>query len=153
MPETGTSGLMSGDGKRSDGQAVNIIDCMTAVYAWEGALNEGDEVVAIIKTRKCLFAHVTDAVCASHPNTNPAVIVIDIAGGSDAYLSWMIWQTYRISAGLQFTECGLCQRGLSCVPAAGTVHRPCAVIWSRRILPAAHTPWAAVPGDRRRPVR
>jgi periplasmic divalent cation tolerance protein len=72
---------------------VNIIPGMTAVYAWEGAIHEDAEVVAIIKTRADLSGAVTAFVRSHHPYTNPAVVVLDVTGGSPEYLAWVIAST------------------------------------------------------------
>ena len=77
---------------------VNVIDTMTAVYSWQGAVHEDCEAVAIIKTRKDLAEAVTALICASHPYENPAVMVIDITGGAGRYLEWVRAQTRPASS-------------------------------------------------------
>ena len=72
---------------------VNIIPGMTAVYRWEGAIHEDREVVAVIKTRRSLGDAVVKAVCEGHPYANPAAMVVEVSGGSRAYLDWVITAT------------------------------------------------------------
>ena len=72
---------------------VNIITAMTAVYRWQGAIEEAVEVVVIAKTRRSLAAAVTNAICANHPYDTPAVVVLEIVGGSQRYLDWVRVET------------------------------------------------------------
>jgi periplasmic divalent cation tolerance protein len=68
---------------------VNILPGMTSIYRWEGAITRDAEVVMIIKTRARLADPVIAAVKALHTYTNPALIVVPIAGGSAEYLRWL----------------------------------------------------------------
>ena len=68
---------------------VNLLPGVTAIYEWEGRVHEDCEVAAIIKTRAGLAEAAIAAVVAGHPYMNPAAIVIEVAGGSAAYLDWV----------------------------------------------------------------
>lgn len=68
---------------------VNLIAHMRAIYAWEGRIHEDDEVVAIIKTQAALAGPVMAAVRERHAYANPALVVLDIAGGAETYLDWV----------------------------------------------------------------
>lgn len=72
---------------------VNIVPGMVAVYAWEGALHEDQEVVAVFKTRRSLWAAVVHAVCEGHPYENPAALVLEVSGGSPGYIDWLLSST------------------------------------------------------------
>jgi periplasmic divalent cation tolerance protein len=72
---------------------VNIIPQMTSVYFWEGKLNCDDEAVMLIKTRASLASRVVEEVEAQHPYETPAVLVLEVAGGARAYVSWLLAQT------------------------------------------------------------
>ncbi len=72
---------------------VNILPGMTSIYRWEGKVERDSEVVMIIKTRKSLADAVIVGVKAEHPYTNPALLVVPIEGGAEAYLSWLIEET------------------------------------------------------------
>jgi periplasmic divalent cation tolerance protein len=72
---------------------VNVIPGMCAIYEWEGRVHEDGEVVVIAKTRTSAARAVVLALCDGHPYTNPAVLVIEVAGGSQAYLDWIAVQT------------------------------------------------------------
>ncbi len=72
---------------------VNIFPGMTAIYEWQGALEEDGECAMLIKTRRGLQAQVLDEAKRLHPYDTPALLVIGIdAGGSD-FLAWIVAQT------------------------------------------------------------
>ena len=55
---------------------VNILPGMVSIYRWQGAVERGDEVVMIIKTRASLAEAVRAAVKEMHSYTTPAILVI-----------------------------------------------------------------------------
>lgn len=72
---------------------VNIIPGMIAIYLWEGRRQRDGECVMIIKTRASLAQTVIERARKLHPYTNPALIVLPVAGGSDDFLGWIAGQT------------------------------------------------------------
>ena len=72
---------------------VNILPGMISHYWWEGALERGEEVVMIIKTRASLAEGVRAAVKEMHSYTTPAILVLPIEGGEPAYLEWLMAET------------------------------------------------------------
>src|SRR6266571_9219120 len=72
---------------------VNILPGMISHYWWQGAIERGEEVVMIIKTRASLAERVRMAVKEMHSYTTPAVLVIPIETGDDAYLDWIMAET------------------------------------------------------------
>lgn len=68
---------------------VNILPAMTSIYRWEGRINRDAEVVAVIKTRRTLAERVVNEVRQRHPYTNPALMVLPVEGGSEAFLAWI----------------------------------------------------------------
>src|SRR6516162_10681906 len=69
---------------------VNILPGMISYYWWQGAIERGDEVVMIIKTRASLAEAVRDAVKAGHSYATPAIMVLPIESMDAAYLAWII---------------------------------------------------------------
>src|SRR5215207_9080270 len=72
---------------------VNVIPGMKSVYAWQGAVERGDEVVGIVKTRAGLRDAVREALKARHPYATPIVLFIPIAGGDAGTLKWLMSET------------------------------------------------------------
>src|SRR5438105_10288164 len=57
---------------------VNILPGMVSLYWWQGAIERGDEVVMIIKTRALLGEEVCAAVKEMHSYSTPAILVLPI---------------------------------------------------------------------------
>ena len=72
---------------------VNILPGMISHYWWQGAIERGEEVVMIIKTRAALADEVREVVKALHAYTTPAILVLPIEGGEPAYLEWLMQET------------------------------------------------------------
>lgn len=72
---------------------VNVIPGMTAIYRWEGAVEEDGEAVLIAKTRDDLFEALAARVEALHDYDNPCVIRLDIAAGRQPFLDWIAKET------------------------------------------------------------
>jgi periplasmic divalent cation tolerance protein len=72
---------------------VNIIPGMISHYRWEGAVERGEEVVMIIKTRASLTARVSAAVKETHSYSTPAILVLPIESVEQTYFAWMLAET------------------------------------------------------------
>lgn len=72
---------------------VNILPGMVSYYWWQGAIERGDEVVMIIKTRAALADAVRVAVKEMHSYTTPAVLVIPIESVDADYEAWIMRET------------------------------------------------------------
>ena len=72
---------------------VNILPGMISHYWWQGALERGEEVVMIIKTRASLTERVRAAVKELHSYSTPAFIVISVADIDPDYLDWLMAET------------------------------------------------------------
>jgi len=72
---------------------VNILPGMISHYWWQGALERGEEVVMIIKTRASLAEDVRQAVKDMHSYTTPAILVLPVESVDQAYLGWIMSET------------------------------------------------------------
>jgi periplasmic divalent cation tolerance protein len=72
---------------------VNILPGMVSHYWWQGAIERGEEVVMIIKTRASLAERVSEAVKADHSYTTPAIMVLPVEQVDAAYLAWLLAET------------------------------------------------------------
>lgn len=72
---------------------VNLLAGMTSIYRWQGATEESTETVAIIKTRAALAERVMGFVRVRHSYTNPALVLLPVAGGSADFLAWIVAET------------------------------------------------------------
>jgi periplasmic divalent cation tolerance protein len=72
---------------------ANVLDGMTSVYWWQGALEQADEAVLIVKTRGELVDRLTARVRELHGYDCPCVVSLPIAGGNPDYLAWIAAET------------------------------------------------------------
>ena len=72
---------------------VNIFDGMTSIYIWEGKRERGAEAAMLIKTRAALAPQVIAEVKKLHPFTNPALLELQVGGGSEDFMRWIAEQT------------------------------------------------------------
>lgn len=72
---------------------VNILPGMVSIYVWNGARHRDSEVVMIVKTRSSLAGRVIAEVASRHPYENPALLVLQVDGGSAPFIDWIQTQT------------------------------------------------------------
>lgn len=72
---------------------VNIMDGMTSIYRWEGAVEESSETVLIAKTREALFDALVARVRELHSYDVPCVIKLPFDEGNPEYLEWLRRET------------------------------------------------------------
>ncbi|MDE1972485.1 MAG: divalent-cation tolerance protein CutA [Hyphomicrobiales bacterium] len=72
---------------------VNILPGMVSYYWWQGAIERGDEVVMLIKTRASLAENVRAAVKGMHSYSMPAILVLPIESVDPDYHAWIEAQT------------------------------------------------------------
>ena len=72
---------------------INVLPGMRSVYAWKGAIEQGQETVAILKTRKGLQDQVYRALKERHPYETPVILFIEPTGGDSATLEWILTET------------------------------------------------------------
>lgn len=68
---------------------INIIPGLRSVYRWKGGIEEGSEVLLLIKAARAAYPRLEERIRASHPYELPEIIALDIAAGSAAYLAWI----------------------------------------------------------------
>jgi periplasmic divalent cation tolerance protein len=69
---------------------VNILPGMVSYYWWQGAIERGDEVVMLIKTRASLAENVRAAVKNMHSYSMPAILVLPIESVDPDYHAWIV---------------------------------------------------------------
>ena len=72
---------------------VNILPGMISYYWWQDAVERGEEVVMIVKTRSSLAERVSSAVKEMHSYTTPAILVIPLESVDKGYLAWLMAET------------------------------------------------------------
>jgi|SRR3954468_14768717 periplasmic divalent cation tolerance protein len=72
---------------------MNVIPGMRSVYCWQGAVERGTEVIAIIKTHTALRDEVGTALKARHPYETPIILYLEPEGGDPGTLAWLFEAT------------------------------------------------------------
>jgi len=68
---------------------VNVVPGVRSVYRWKGGVEEDEERLLVIKTRRDRFEALREALVALHPYQLPEAIVIPIDAGHVPYLGWI----------------------------------------------------------------
>lgn len=67
---------------------VNVIPC-TSVYRWEGEVQQEEEHLMVIKTRRTYIDDIRDLLEREHPYDLPELVSVEVEDGSAPYLKWM----------------------------------------------------------------
>jgi periplasmic divalent cation tolerance protein len=67
----------------------NLLPQARSIYRWEGAIEQADEIVVMIKTTASRFEAMRDRVVELHPYDVPEVIALPITDGHAPYLEWV----------------------------------------------------------------
>lgn len=68
---------------------VNILPKARSIYRWKEKVEETDEWVLIIKSRRDLLAALRAEIQKLHTYEVPEVIALPVVDGSGAYLGWL----------------------------------------------------------------
>jgi len=72
------------------GACVNIIPGMVSIYRWQDAVERGDEVVLIVKTRAALTEAASETIRTLHPYDTPVIAVIPLESVDSRTLAWLL---------------------------------------------------------------
>ncbi len=72
---------------------VNLVGPIRSIYRWQGSIADDTEVLMLIKTRADGLDALRDRLLALHPYSVPEVLAFEAAGGSAAYLAWVLGET------------------------------------------------------------
>ena len=73
---------------------VNVV-AATSVFRWEGEVQQEDEHLMVIKTRRTYVDDIKDLFSEMHPNDLPELIALEVEDGSAEYLKWVRDETER----------------------------------------------------------
>jgi periplasmic divalent cation tolerance protein len=68
---------------------VNILPKARSIYRWKGAVEDAQEYVLLVKTRRDLFDALRAELSKIHSYEVPEVIALPIVDGSEPYLGWI----------------------------------------------------------------
>lgn len=89
-----------GDEAAADQLARTLVDnrlaaCVSRVpkvrsyYRWEGQVQQDDEMLLLIKTKRSKYALLESAIKAEHPYDLPEILALPAKAGSAEYLAWI----------------------------------------------------------------
>lgn len=68
---------------------VNLMPRIESHYRWQEKLEKGAEVLMVMKTTARRLFELEKLVQSSHPYDTPEFVVLNLAGGSKRYLTWL----------------------------------------------------------------
>lgn len=68
---------------------ASLLPGVRSIYRWQGAVEQADEVLLLIKTAADRLQALIARIGALHPHELPEVIAVEATGGSAAYLAWV----------------------------------------------------------------
>jgi periplasmic divalent cation tolerance protein len=67
----------------------NILDPVSSFFWWQGKIEEGKEVLVIMKSHENIFKKLSKRVTELHSYDVPEILTLPIVDGSPSYLDWM----------------------------------------------------------------
>ena len=74
---------------------VNIIRNLRSIYRWQGRIEDENEVLMVVKSRRDLFGNILKKVKELHSYSVPEVIALPIIEGSQDYLKLLSEESVR----------------------------------------------------------
>ncbi len=76
---------------------ANLIGPIRSIYRWQEVVEDGAELLLMIKTRASLFPELETRIKELHPYEVPEIVAINIEQGSTEYLDWLGDSTVALS--------------------------------------------------------
>ena len=68
---------------------VNIVRGVRSVYEWKGRLEDDEELLLVIKTRRDRVEALRERLVALHPYEVPEFLALPVESGHPPYLAWL----------------------------------------------------------------
>ncbi|MBD3782967.1 MAG: divalent-cation tolerance protein CutA [Micrococcales bacterium] len=68
---------------------VQVVPGITSVYVWDGAVQEDEEHLLLVKSTAAHFTAIRELVRAEHPYDTPEVLAVPVADADTGYASWV----------------------------------------------------------------
>jgi periplasmic divalent cation tolerance protein len=72
---------------------VNIVPGVRSLYRWQGAIQDEQELLLVIKTRADRYEKLEQRLKELHPYDVCEVLAFDVAAGAKTYLDWILAET------------------------------------------------------------
>ena len=74
---------------------AQVVGPIRSTYWWKGKVEETEEWLFMMKTRRDLFSTLEKEIKALHPYEVPEIIALPIVAGSASYLEWIEAETKK----------------------------------------------------------
>lgn len=74
---------------------VNIVGPISSVYRWQGAVENSEEFLLIIKSTEAQFRPIQSALGELHSYQLPELISFTIDAGAESYLDWIAASVHK----------------------------------------------------------
>lgn len=68
---------------------VNVLPAAHSIYVWEGELQEANEALLLIKTRRDRYPELARRIQELHSYAVPEIIALPIDSGAPSYVDWV----------------------------------------------------------------
>ena len=72
---------------------VTLSELRESIYWWKGNIEQEQEYLLIIKTRKSLYSKLERGILNLHPYDVPEIIALPVTAGNEKYLGWLSSET------------------------------------------------------------
>ncbi len=72
---------------------ANVLGQIRSFYHWDGKFEQGVEVALVLKTVESLEAPLVARIRGIHSYDCPAIVVLPVLGGNEAFLEWIRAET------------------------------------------------------------
>lgn len=73
--------------------SANVVQDVSSVYRWQGAIHETKEARAFLRSRTALLDAIVAYVVERHPYDVPNITALPVIGGNPDYLDWIRAET------------------------------------------------------------
>ena len=77
----------------------SVVPSVTSVYRWQGAVEEEEEALVVLKTAADRVEALTRRALELHPYDVPEILALPVNGGNPGYLEWVIDETRAATSG------------------------------------------------------
>lgn len=71
----------------------SVIPSVVSVYRWQGAIEEEEEALVVLKTPADRVQQLTERALELHSYDVPEILALPVASGNRDYLAWMFSET------------------------------------------------------------
>jgi periplasmic divalent cation tolerance protein len=79
---------------------AQVVGPVKSTYWWKGKIDEADEWLCIMKTRREIYRQLEEELKAIHPYEVPEITAVTLVEGMESYLRWIEEETAPSPPGL-----------------------------------------------------